>query len=91
MYRLPNHEKLCSISPECMCKFRIILQIAVISIWKINRFVFDDGQGVNSQQCGTYMCFWLQRDKFAAVEICVNLRLLYNTLYIQNGLLKKYN
>ena len=91
MYRLPNHEQLCSISPECMYKFGIILQVAVISIRKINLFVFDDGQGVNSQQCCTCVYFWLQRDKFAAVAFYVNLRLLHNILYIQNRLLRKYN
>ena len=74
-----------------MCKFRIILQIAVISVWKINRFEFDDGQGVHSQQCGTYMYFWLQRDTFTAAAICVNWHLLQNILYIQNRLLRKNN
>ena len=74
------NQKLCSISLECMCKYGIILQTAVISICKINRFVLDDGQGVNFQQCGTYVCFWLQRDKFAAVafcEICLLLRIVH--------------
>ena len=86
-----SRQKFRSISPECMCKFHIILQIAVISIWKINRFVFDDGQGINSQQCGTYMYFWLQRDTFVTAAICVNLRLSHNILYIQNRILRKYN
>ena len=42
--------ELRSISPECICKLCIVVKIAIVSLRKINRLVFNNGQKVNSVQ-----------------------------------------